>query len=202
VSKETEVFFVRSVRDPVDTSEFFSRVSADRSILNDFLLYRGDARAVSDLLREWMVKHGTSSLFYHHTTCDAVMHPGITVDEIEELILSFVASMKGVKNLWITDPFIFSRKNAVVSLFAKMINELAGSLQSVTFFTKSDTLNDQRKMLDVLIQISPSVRTKIVVTEIFHDRYWIDPDKNKGIVIGTSQWCHQENCSYRPSSAT
>jgi hypothetical protein len=59
-------------------------------LIRDFGITKLDATAIRGILRDWIVANGISSLFNYQLTCDAVLHPGIRVDEIEELILGFL----------------------------------------------------------------------------------------------------------------
>ena len=192
LKKKTEIAFVCSLKEDVESSDFFARVYATPELSRDFMVGRTGAPNIRDVLREWVTEHGFSSLFNFHITCDAVMHPGITVDEIEKLILGFLGEMKGVRNLLIIDPFFYSSEPAVLTLFENMMRALSASLESVTFFTKSHTDAKARAKADptamhaVLTKIAPSIKIKDVKTDEFHDRFWIDPDRNKGLVMGTS----------------
>lgn len=183
---KTEIVFVRSLKEEVDTTEFFTRVFARPELLNHFLIARMGAPAIREVLREWITENGISSLFNFHINCDAVLHPGITVDEIEELILAFVGKLKGMKNLFIIDPYFYSSEPAVVALFEKMMMQVAAPLESVTFFSKRRPSSERVAMHTVLANLKPSVKIKDVETNAFHDRYWIDPDGKKGLVMGTS----------------
>ncbi|KAA1284802.1 hypothetical protein [Alcaligenes faecalis] len=183
---KTDIVFVKSLKDDINSIEFFRRVNASPEISRDFLICRRDASSIRDVIREWISENGISSLYNFHLTCDAIVHPGITVDEIEELILGFVKKMDGVKNLMIIDPYIYSSEAAVLTLFENMIKMLSSCLESVTFFTKSRPKADRTAMHEILERLAPTITIKTVETEEFHDRFWIDSDASKGLVMGTS----------------
>lgn len=183
---KTDIVFVKSFREGVDSIEFFKRVTAMSEITRNFLVCRMDATSIRDVIREWVAENGISSLYNFHITCDAVMHPGITVNEIEKLILGFVKKLDGVKNLMIIDPYFYSSEVPVLTLFERMIGELSSGLESVTFLTKARPKIDRVAMHDVLKRLVPNIAISTVETEEFHDRFWIDPDAQKGLVMGTS----------------
>lgn len=110
----------------------------------------------------------------------------IKVDEIEDLILEFLSKLKGIKNLFIIDPYIYSDEPTVLALFEKMMGQLAETLESVTFFSKRRSPADRSPMHAVLTKLVPAIKIKDVETAEFHDRFWIDPDNKKGLVMGTS----------------
>lgn len=189
---KTELVYVTSLREGLDSMEFIRRVMRTPELHRDFTLSRGDASDHRGVLRDWIEQRGMSSLFSFHRTHDAVMDPGYTVDEIETLILTFVRKLAGIKNLFIIDPYLYSSEQPVVALFKAMMSELAGTLESVTFFTKpfrnpKDLQRfDSTAMHAALRSAVPSITIKDVKTDEFHDRFWIDADSHKGIVMGTS----------------
>ena len=156
---ETDIVFVKSFREGVDSIEFFKRVTATPEISRDFLVCRMDALSIRDVIREWIAENGISSLYNFHITCDAVMHPGITVNEIERLILGFVKKLDGVKNLMIIDPYFYSSEAPILTLFERMIGELSSGLESVTFFTKVRPKIDRAAMHEVLTRLVPAITT-------------------------------------------
>ena len=103
-----------------------------------------------------------------------------------QLILGFVKKLDGVKNLMIIDPYFYSSEATALALFEHMIGELSSNLKSVTFFTKTRTQIDRSAMHAVLLRLVPTITIKNVETEEFHDRFWIDSDAHKGLVMGTS----------------
>lgn len=183
---KTEIVFVTSLKEDISSSEFFTRAFDNPELMRDFMFSKVDATAIRGILREWITEHGISSLFNYHITCDAILHPGFHVDEIEELILGFLRALKGAKNLFIIDPFFYSSEPPVLALFEKMMKEVADTLESVTFFSKRRPPAERVSMHSVLTRLRPSVKITDVETTMFHDRFWIDPDRKKGLVMGTS----------------
>lgn len=183
---KTEIVFVKSIKEGVDSNEFFTRALASPALNNDFLFYKTDATSIRDVLRDWITEKGISSLFNYHITCDAVLHPGLKVDEIERVILGFVSRLNGAKNLFIIDPFFYTDKAPVLALFEKMITAVSATLESVTVFSKGFSSSQQVPMHTILRKLVPTIQICDVDTAEFHDRFWIDPDNIKGVVMGTS----------------
>ncbi|MBW3762320.1 hypothetical protein GL264_16145 [Aeromonas jandaei] len=175
----------------INSRDIFSRFYENPDLSRDFMLTRLNTTHLQDLLREEFIKHGPSSLFRYHITCDSILHTGIAVDEVETVILGFIRTLKDVKNLIIIDAFFYSNEEQVLHLFKKMILELSDSLQSITFFTQEPKPKDAKKrnpdaMHNILKSLNPNIRIKDIVTDEIHDRFWLDADNNKGIVMGTS----------------
>ncbi|MNV71993.1 hypothetical protein D3C71_1650450 [compost metagenome] len=102
------------------------------------------------------------------------------------MILGFVRKLNGTKHLLIVDPYLYSEDPACLSLFEKMISELSSQLEKVTIVTNGRRNNLSSAMHSVLKNVATSVQIQDVVTDEFHDRFWIDLDSDQGIVMGTS----------------
>ncbi|MFM5572275.1 hypothetical protein ACET8Q_16880 [Aeromonas veronii] len=170
----------------VNSRDIFQRFYDNPDLSRDFMLTRLNTTHIQDLLREEFIKNGPSSLFRYHITCDSILHPGITVDEVETVILGFIRTLEGVKNLIIIDAFFYSNEEKVLHLFKKMILELSDSLQSITFFTSAAKKRSPDAMHNILKSINPNIRIIDIITDEIHDRFWLDADNKKGIVMGTS----------------
>lgn len=170
-------------------SEFFNKIYANPEITKDFMVTRLGASEIREVLQEHIIEYGISSLFHYSITCDAVLHPGCNVDEIENVILGFVRKLSSAKNLLIIDPFLYSKnsdKTDTLDLFGTMMSELSENLEMVTVITSGKDNKGKCAMHGVLRTVVPAVQIKDVVTDEFHDRFWIDIDNLKGIVMGTS----------------
>lgn len=170
----------------INSRDIFSRFYESPDLSRDFMLTRLNTTHLQDLLREEFIKHGPSSLFRYHITCDSILHTGIAVDEVETVILGFIRTLKGVKNLMIIDAFFYSNEENVLNLFKKIILELSDSLQSITFFTINARKCSTDAMHNIIKSINQNIITKDIITDKIHDRFWLDADNQKGIVMGTS----------------
>lgn len=183
---KTEILFVNSFKEEMTFSDFLNQLMEHPTIKRDFMIARMGPENIRGFLKEYISENGISSLFDYHITCDSIMHQGIKVDEIEELVLGFIRKLKGVRNLVITDPFLYTDDIDCVSLFEKIILEISGNIESVTFCINNKRKNQGAEMHGVLKKINPKTEIKEIVTDEIHDRYWLDTDNKKGVVMGTS----------------
>ncbi|MGV0981020.1 MAG: hypothetical protein ACOYB0_01525 [Polynucleobacter sp.] len=180
------IIFVKSFNSNRDINDFFKELNKCQNITQDFLCTRLNETSIKDILQNYISKNGISSLFHFSIACDAVLHPGFQVDDIEKVILGFIERLNGVKNLLIIDPYFYSTETACVNLFGKMISKISDRLETITFITNGQTISQKTAMHEVCRALIPKIKIRDVLTNEFHDRFWIDPENKNGIVIGTS----------------
>jgi len=159
----------------INSRDIFQRFYEHPDLSRDFMLTRLDTTHLQERLRDEFIKYGMSSLFRYHITCDSILHPGINVDEVETVILGFIRTLKGVKNLMIIDAFFYSNEENVLNLFKKMITK-----------PKDAKKRSPDAMHNILKSINSDIKIKDIITDEVHDRFWLDTDNKKGIVMGTS----------------
>lgn len=187
---KTQVIFVSKLPQAKTKSSFFELVESTPEISRNFMVSKGNVYAVGDLVKSHIAENGVSSMFWTHITCDSVSHPGITIDEVEELVLSFVRKLNGVKNLFITDAYIYHHKGdpELVNLFERMIRELSSNLERVTFFAEPKKIFPEgvAAMHEAIKRVSSEIEIEDVKTSEFHDRFWLNSDNSSGVVMGAS----------------
>lgn len=161
---DSGIIYVKSYKEGSDVVDFIKEVYKHPEF-SHFLVTRMDAINVRECFREYIIENGISSLFNFSLTCDAVLHGGIHVDEIADVILRFVDKLKGVKDLFIIDPYFYSDDPDCVALFGKMMLAISAQLRSVTFFTNGRKANKKSAMHSALQKVAPKVSIKDVVTE-------------------------------------
>lgn len=184
--RKNNIIYVRSFNDNLGINDFFDFTQSNPDISRNFLVARLSETYIQDIIKECIIEKGMSSLFNYHITCDAVTHSGIDVDQIEEIIIGFTSKLNGVEKLIIIDPFIYTEDEKCISLFVKMISSLSGELKTITIFSNKRASLKKGPIHAALFEKLPHVSVKNVVTDFFHDRFWLDPSNQKGIVIGTS----------------
>lgn len=184
--EKNNIIYVRSYNDDLGINDFFDFIQNTPDISRNFLVARLSQAYIQDIIKECIIEKGMSSLFNYHITCDAVTHPGIDVNQIEEIIIGFTSKLNGVKELIIIDPFIYTEDEKCISLFMKMVSSLSQELKTITIFSNKNVSLKKDPIHAALLEKLPHVSVKNVVTDFFHDRFWLDPSNQKGIVIGTS----------------
>jgi len=137
---------------------------------------------------DYIADMGFSSL-YNFTTCmEDITSPSMNINDIEKVIAKFLANLNGAKRLVVIDPYFYAKSNTIdiPAVFKNLLSGISSALEEIVFVTngkKTDTKADIHAAVGAL---SASAKIKDFTTDEFHDRYWIDPDNNVGIVMGTS----------------
>jgi hypothetical protein len=182
---ESSVIGVKSLKEGEDIGHFFRRFY-ESELSRDFGVYRLSLDALRPHLQQYVIEHGFSSLFYHHLTCDAIMHPGITTDEIEVIVLGIMSKLDGAKHLLIIDAYFYDDKPECLLLLEKIVKSMSSKLEKVTLITNGKREKLRPAMHGVFSKVVPGIQINDVATDEFHDRYWIDVDSTKGVMVGTS----------------
>lgn len=182
---ESSVIGVKSLKEGEDIDHFFKRFR-ESELSRDFGIYRLSLDTLRPHLQQYIIEHGFSSLFYNHITCDAIMHPGFTTDEIEAIVLGIMSKLDGTKHLLIIDAFFYDDKPECLLLLEKIVKSMSSKLEKITLITNGTRVNLRPAMHNVFFKVVPDIQINDVVTDAFHDRYWIDVDSTKGVMVGTS----------------
>lgn len=179
------VIGVKNLKDGETINHFFKRFH-ETDLSQDFGVYRLSLDSLRPHIQEYIINQGLSSLFYSYMTCDAIMHPGFATDEIETIVLGIMSKLDGVKHLLLIDAFFYDDKPECLLLLEKIIRAISSKLEKVTIITHGKRTSMRPGMHNVFSKVAPGIQINDVVTEDFHDRYWIDVDNSKGVILGTS----------------
>jgi hypothetical protein len=100
-------------------------------------------------------------------------------------INTFQATLRCKKSPYHRPLFLLNRSRLRRSIW-RLIAEIAEKLETVTFITNGRADNKKAAMHEVLKKVTPTIRIGDVITDQFHDRFWIDAENKNGIVMGTS----------------
>lgn len=134
---------------------------------------------------EHIKEHGLSSLLSYSIRMDSILSRSAEIDDTKDIILAHIAKLDGAERLIVIDPFLYgaSTNINVAALFSELIGKASKNLKELFIITNGKCKSERDSIIAYLDK-------KIIVKEIFddsfHDRFWVDPDANKGVVIGTS----------------
>ncbi|SAL80102.1 hypothetical protein AWB68_05783 [Caballeronia choica] len=137
---------------------------------------------------EYIAQHGLFSLYHFSTAVEDVTSPSMKINEIEKVIAKFLSHLDGAKRIVIIDPYFYRKSKTVdvPAIFKSLLFGFSSVLEEIVFVTNGRKNETGVEMHAAVKALRAGATIKEFVTEEFHDRYWIDPDKNTGIVMGTS----------------
>ena len=176
---------VKNLKDGEGIGDFFKRFH-ESDLARDFCIFRLSLHTLRSDIQTYIVEHGLSSLFYNLVRCDQITHPAHRLDEIEAIVLGVMGKLDGTKHLLIIDPYFYDDDPAALALLGKIVASMASRLEKVTLITNGTRADKRGAMHDVFQRAVPIIQIKDSVSDEFHDRYWINLDSAKGVVVGTS----------------
>lgn len=134
---------------------------------------------------EHIATNGLSSLFNFTIVQEDILSPSMHINQISTVVRKFTQNLSQCNKLVIIDPYFFakSQNNDAATIFREILSDFSSNLKEIHFITNG--LKEVAKN-DVLSVIDSSINLVFTTTGEFHDRFWIDPENNKGIIMGTS----------------
>lgn len=136
-----------------------------------------------------IAERGFQSFLKFTITMDDITSNSMHIDDIERVFHKFVKNLYPAKKLIIIDPYFLSKNgiNNSAKLFVKLIEPLITELNELLIITKEAPKDSLSIIKEALLPSSPNnINFNIILSDEFHDRFWINPDSMEGLVIGTS----------------
>lgn len=143
--------------------------------------------AQSEKLKEIFSKGITNTINPHYEYF--IGRPQTRREDFIQVIQKFLdATIKG-DSLVIIDPYVFPEKydNDYSKFFIDILKIYFPRLKKLTFVTSARYNHKiQSKIFSDLQKIDSSLKLILKKSELFHDRFWLFPASNRGIIMGTS----------------
>lgn len=177
-------------REDADPSAEFSEILHKSGLLQHF--HFGQIMApvlyLRDEITTHILEHGLSSLYSFSIVMEDITSPSLTIDDIEKLVAKFVARIDGAKRILVIDPYFYapSRTTNVADSFKNLLGHAISALEEIIFVTNGQNTASKADIHAAVTALAPACKIVDFVTSEFHDRFWVDPDSSKGLVMGTS----------------
>lgn len=134
-----------------------------------------------------IAEHGLSSLYNFEIVMEDITSPSMSVDEIKDVFLKFIEKLNGVKNLVIIDPYFYaSSNNNATGIFSEALTLISEKIENIFFVTNGRNHDNKSSIHASVREVKNSISIQDITTDKFHDRFWINTESKKGIVMGTS----------------
>jgi hypothetical protein len=135
-----------------------------------------------------IAEHGLTSLYSFSIVMEDITSPSLDINDIEKVVAQFVSQLDGAKRIMIVDPYLYAASGTidVASLFKNLLGKAISALEEVIFVTNGQKLNTKTAIHAAVSALVPTCKIVDFTTDQFHDRFWVDPDAGRGLVMGTS----------------
>lgn len=137
---------------------------------------------------EHVSNHGFESLFNYTIAMEDITSPSMTINKVEEIVHKFVKKLDASERLLIIDPYFYASSNTTntVDMFSRLLSSVSTNLKEVTIVTNGRKVDTKAAIHAAIKSIQQNITINDFSTDEFHDRFWLDPDRSIGIVMGTS----------------
>lgn len=183
------IYEIKSKDDTV-TPTVFSEMLLKSGIFKDFDL--AEIASPIDTFRneflDYISQHGLTSLYKFSTALEDVTSPLMSINDIEKVITKFLSNLSGAKRIVIIDPYIYAKSKTIdaPAVFKNFLSGISRELDEIVFISNGKKNETNASIHAAVNTLNPRTKIQDFATEEFHDRFWIDPDRNIGVVMGTS----------------
>lgn len=183
-------FLKVELKDPNGTFEEFQELLDKSGIYKNYNVFQVPfpVYEFADEFLEHVSTHGFESLFNYSISMEDITSPSMTLNEVEKIVDKFVMKLDDPERLLIIDPYFYASSNITdtVAMFSRLLSSISSNLKEVTFLTNGRKVDTKEEIHAAIKSIQPNITINDFSTDEFHDRFWLDPDRSIGIVMGTS----------------
>jgi len=184
-----EIILTIQVSKDNDYETFVNKLN-DIGVISDYSVTEISAPqyAFRDYFIDHIVEHGFSSLLNYTVTMEDVTTPSMSINDIEEVFKKYVTKLAPSKKLLIIDPYFYSGNSDsnTHELFVRLISPIIEGLEEIHIVSSNSNGQMKSLMHTEINNKNSDISIFDIQTNKFHDRFWINIDEKKGIVVGTS----------------
>lgn len=135
---------------------------------------------------DYIAENGMSSLLKYTITMEDITSPGMPIDDIELTISKFIEKLRPLNRLLIIDPYLYGASETSHYLLERLLTPHQADLMEVTVICKNTSAPNSTNIRSAISAVAPSAKINEIQSSTFHDRFWINPDRSCGLVMGTS----------------
>lgn len=183
-------FLKVELKDPNGTFEEFHELLYKSGILDNYNVFQVPfpVYEFADEFLDHVSNNGFESLFNYTISMEDITSPSMTINKVEEIVCKFVMRLDASERLLIIDPYFYAPSNATntVDIFSRLLSSVSNNLNEITIVTNGRKIDTKAAMHTAIKSIRQNITINDFSTDEFHDRFWLDPDRSIGIVMGTS----------------
>ncbi|MCC5901620.1 MAG: hypothetical protein JJT87_06810 [Halomonas sp.] len=153
------------------------------NIVSDPVFYFRD-----DFVNE-VVKNGFGSMLKPSIVMDDITTPSMHFDDVEKVFHKFVETLKPIEVLFVVDPYFYPKKldvDEVSKKFVGLISPIVNELKEIVVISNGKNKSSVFSYIDNLQVVNKMLKVSNYFSEKFHDRFWLNAEGGRGIVVGAS----------------
>jgi hypothetical protein len=144
------------------------------------------AHEFRDDFLDYIADNGISSLLAYTVAMEDITSPSMSVNDIELVISKFIERLRPLKRLLIIDPYFYAASPTSHQLLERLLTPHQADLIDVTVICNNVSAPNATNMRSAIKSAAPNAAISEIQSSTFHDRFWINPDRSCGLVMGTS----------------
>jgi hypothetical protein len=135
-----------------------------------------------------IAEFGLSNLYRTQNVMEAITSPSMPYSDVIQVVENFLARLNGASRVLIIDPYFYAKSTKVhIPVILKgLLSQFSSALDEIFIVTNGRKNEINSDIHAAILSVRPKVKIQDFVTDEFHDRFWIDPDKQIGVITGTS----------------
>lgn len=186
---ENEVILTIQVSKEHDYETFIDKLTKS-NVISDYKVAEIPCPQYSfrDHFIDHIVEYGLSSLLSYTISMEDIASPSMAVNDIEEIFKKYVNKLVPAKRLLIIDPYFYAENSNANThqLFVRLIAPVIDQLEEIHIVSNNSNGPMRTLMHTEITNKNSNITIFDTTTNKFHDRFWININDNKGIVVGTS----------------
>lgn len=137
---------------------------------------------------DYIITNGVNSLLDRGMAQDSILTTKMERQTIYYIFHQHIIHLNNTRKLIITDPYFYANSDNLCETFKEIVSPIKDQLESIYIVCNrkiSDTSIEQINH-QLTQEINPRISITFKKSEHFHDRFWINPENNRGFVVGTS----------------
>lgn len=135
---------------------------------------------------DYISSYGFSAFCRQTKIQEDIVSPSISTNEIENIVIKFFSLLNGAQRVLIIDPYLYANNRLDCTFVKRIFQSFSSNLREVFITTNGKKMSAKDKIMSTIESLNKNIKIYNLVTDIIHDRFWINLDNNSGIIVGTS----------------
>lgn len=132
-------------------------------------------------------KVGINSLLNCSVSMEDITSPSYDFDFVIETVLKFTTKLLPAKKLLVIDPYFYAdSKPSTLKVLRSLMLPFAETLEELCIIHDGSHVKGAIEFRKIICDVIPGIKIVEISSREFHDRFWLNPENQSGVVFGTS----------------